>query len=442
MTSTVAGVAGAAAERMVRIGLADPGRAQPSAARLREGRFQARARSAYSLLGWLLAAAATVLAATGQIEFAISADIIDLRRFLVPAILEIAVIFVLLGGYLRACDGDTPALMWLLAAAITSFATWTNLEHGGPRAGRIFAAATVLTFTLWLLKLRDRYRAARRAAGLLDAPTAKFRLIRWIVMPRLTGRAWLIAVEYSLRDADEALRRARLWRDTFVDTRQAITGSGWWARRRAARRAAELAVRAAHVTLPAAGRASADVPAVAAYASAGRASTPVPDGQPTAPAAPTGPPLAVLDALAGQPPMKARAALVPKADAGHQPDMAGTGSLGAMAAPRDSAGHGAYTPTGDEDTVMYQAWCRAVALGQEPSGVDLARAAGRANDATGVGRRAARRYRDAHAAPPQTAAATAAPPVAAVAAVPHHHDRATPTPRHNGHTPTLTAATR
>jgi hypothetical protein len=439
---------------MVRIGLADPGRAQPSAARLREGRFQARARSAYSLLGWLLAAAATVLAATGQIEFAISADIIDLRRFLVPAILEIAVIFVLLGGYLRACDGDTPALMWLLAAAITSFATWTNLEHGGPRAGRIFAAATVLTFTLWLLKLRDRYRAARRAAGLLDAPTAKFRLIRWIVMPRLTGRAWLIAVEYSLRDADEALRRARLWRDTFVDTRQAITGGGWWARRRAARRAAELAVRAAHAaqasgdvpppTMPAGPVTAGDGagrPAVAAYASAGRASMPVPDEQPTAPAAPTGPPLVVLDALAGQPPMRVRGAPAPTAEAGHQPAMAGTGAAGAMSAPRDGADRGAYTPTGDEDTVMYQAWCRAVALGQEPSGVDLARAAGRANDATGVGRRAARRYRDAHAAYPQTAAATAASPVAAVAAAPHHHEGATPTSRHNGHTPTLTGAT-
>ena len=46
---------------------------------------------------------------------------------------------------------------------------------------------------------------------------------------------------------------------------------------------------------------------------------------------------------------------------------------------------------------MYLAWQHGVAGGQEPSGVDLARAAGRADDATGVGRRAARRYREAHA---------------------------------------------
>jgi hypothetical protein len=47
---------------------------------------------------------------------------------------------------------------------------------------------------------------------------------------------------------------------------------------------------------------------------------------------------------------------------------------------------------------MYAAWQRAMAAGQEPSGADLARATGRADDATGVGRRAARRYREAHAA--------------------------------------------
>jgi hypothetical protein len=57
-----------------------------------------------------------------------------------------------------------------------------------------------------------------------------------------------------------------------------------------------------------------------------------------------------------------------------------------------------YEPVSDEDAAMYQAWCTGVEAGQEPTGADLARAAGRADDATGIGRRAARRYRDAHAA--------------------------------------------
>jgi Protein of unknown function (DUF2637) len=56
-----------------------------------------------------------------------------------------------------------------------------------------------------------------------------------------------------------------------------------------------------------------------------------------------------------------------------------------------------YTPTNNDDAKMYAAWRHGMANGQEPSGPDLARVVGRRDDATGVGRRAARRYRDAHA---------------------------------------------
>ncbi|MBT8225655.1 MAG: DUF2637 domain-containing protein [Dactylosporangium sp.] len=56
-----------------------------------------------------------------------------------------------------------------------------------------------------------------------------------------------------------------------------------------------------------------------------------------------------------------------------------------------------YAPSGEEDALMYAAWQAGIADGQEPSGADLARAAGRAGDASGIGRRAVRRYRDAHA---------------------------------------------
>lgn len=365
-----------------------PARAHPVRRRtvdpaVRESRFQAAAAAVYAVMGWLLAASATVLAATGQLEFAREAGITDPRQYLVPTILEIAVIFVLLGGYLRACDGDSPALMWLLAVAITGFATWTNLTHGGPRAGRIFAAATVLTFLLWLLKLRDRYRAARRAAGLLDAPTAKFRAIRWLVQPRLTGRAWLIAVEYSLRDADLALARARLWRDTVTDHHDTHPGGRWWARRRAARRAAALAVRAAHLPAPD----PAPVPAVA-----------LPDPAPTLAVASTASPPPVAD-----PAPTVAAPVTDGATAvGELAEEPGEHTDGPAGAPDVPA---AYTPTSDEDAAMYQAWRDALAAGREPTGADLARAAGRDNDSSGTGRRAARRYRDAHAAASQAALA-------------------------------------
>lgn len=55
-----------------------------------------------------------------------------------------------------------------------------------------------------------------------------------------------------------------------------------------------------------------------------------------------------------------------------------------------------YEPVSDDDRAMYQAWKLGIERGQEPTGAQLARAAGRADDGTGLGRRAARRYRDAH----------------------------------------------
>ncbi|GAA0479877.1 hypothetical protein Aca07nite_87670 [Actinoplanes capillaceus] len=403
----------------------------------RRGWFQSAAAVTHDVLGWFLAAAATVLAASGQVEYAVTADITDLRRFLVPAILEIAAIFLILGGYLRACDGDSPALLWLLATAVTGFATWTNLTHGGPRAGRIFAAATVVTFVLWLLKLRDRYRAARRASGLIDAPTAKFRLIRWIVMSRQTARAWLLAIEYGIRDADEALDRARLWQDTAHDTFLSTSGAKG-DRRTAAYRAADLAVRHRHYH--ATDRATLAQPTSSTTVASGPILSGAEDGRPTHPDAshansmrtqPYDPPVRgngtcrspATDALA------ATAASAPLSTAhvtDHDTDVqAPHGTLSSAArkpvpgqpqpfpperptgvpargTPEPPTGTGntpppRYEPTSDEDRTMYQTWLRGVAGGHEPTGADLARAAGRPDDSTGTGRKAARRYRDAHA---------------------------------------------
>jgi hypothetical protein len=112
------------------------------------------------------------------------------------------------------------------------------------------------------------------------------------------------------------------------------------------------------------------------------------------------------------------------------------------AAPNDSepSTPPAYEPVSDEDAAMYELWRRGVAAGREPSGADLARAAGRANDASGIGRKAARRYREVHAEAQTAAVASTArftnthntsPP--STAAAPHN---GTPTPQHqNGRRP-------
>jgi hypothetical protein len=67
-------------------------------------------------------------------------------------------------------------------------------------------------------------------------------------------------------------------------------------------------------------------------------------------------------------------------------------------ATEEPAAVGGYEPSGEEDALMYAAWQAGLASGREPSGADLARAAGRANDASGIGRRAVRRYRETNPA--------------------------------------------
>jgi Protein of unknown function (DUF2637) len=64
-----------------------------------------------------------------------------------------------------------------------------------------------------------------------------------------------------------------------------------------------------------------------------------------------------------------------------------------VGSPVDDEAVPAYRPTNEEDAAMYAAWQRGIAGGREPSGAELARAVGRPNDASGIGRKAARRYR-------------------------------------------------
>jgi hypothetical protein len=83
-----------------------------------------------------------------------------------------------------------------------------------------------------------------------------------------------------------------------------------------------------------------------------------------------------------------------------------TGGVGAEAG-RSSAQAPMYEPNSIEDAAMHRAWQQIVAAGRTPSGADLARAAGRPDDSTGIGRKAARRYRTAQQATHTTSPAAA-----------------------------------
>ena len=176
-------------------------------------------RTGLSVSVWLLAGVATLLAASGQIQFAHWAGITDLRAYAVPAVLELVAIAFLLIGYRRARRGDSPGAMWLLAAAIGGFAVYTNVAHSG-RAGLVFGAASAITLILWFVKLRDDYRHFQRHTGQATRPRPKFGAL-WLVAPRLTARAWVVAARRRISTVDESVAYAEVWRAVYEDSRTA-----------------------------------------------------------------------------------------------------------------------------------------------------------------------------------------------------------------------------
>ncbi|MDI6101895.1 hypothetical protein QLQ12_25070 [Actinoplanes sp. NEAU-A12] len=193
---------------------------------------------------WVVAGVAGFLAAYGQVRFAEWAGVTGGERFLVPGILEPAVVVLLLLANRRVKrrrDGH-PAKpigkLLALAAVLGGFAVYTNVVHAGGRAGLVFGAATVVGLILWWVKLQDdaapdmvddEPRSKR-----LSRRTSRYRLLRWIILFGQTRRAWLISLDHSIADAEVGLDLARRWRRAYDEARDAKSS-----RRRARQHAAQ-----------------------------------------------------------------------------------------------------------------------------------------------------------------------------------------------------------
>lgn len=196
-------------------------------------------RTGLSLTVWTLAGVATVLAASGQVEFARWAGITDVRAYAVPAVLELVAIAFLLIGYRRARRGDSASALWLLSAGVGAFAVYTNVVHSGGRSGLVFGAASAITMVLWFVKLRDDYRHFQRHTGQATRPRPKLGAL-WLVAPRLSTRAWVVATRRRISTVDEAVGYAEVWRAVYEDARSAKVGRRL-SRRTAWRSVAEVA---------------------------------------------------------------------------------------------------------------------------------------------------------------------------------------------------------
>ncbi len=84
---------------------------------------------------------------------------------------------------------------------------------------------------LWFVKLRDDYRHFQRHTGQATRPRPKLGAL-WLVAPRLSARAWVLAARRRISTVDEAVGYAEVWRAVYEDARSAKV------RRRLARRTA------------------------------------------------------------------------------------------------------------------------------------------------------------------------------------------------------------
>ncbi|GAA0469493.1 hypothetical protein Aca07nite_27770 [Actinoplanes capillaceus] len=188
---------------------------------------------ALDVASWLVAGVAGFLAAYGQVKFAEWATVTGPERFLVPGILEPAVVVLLLLANRRVKRrwAGHPAKpigkLLALAALLGGFAVYTNVVHAGGRAGLVFGAATVVGLILWWVKLQDDAAPDmvddEPQSKRLSRRTSRYRLLRWAILFGQTRRAWLISLDHSIADAEVGLDLARRWRRAYDEARDAKT---------------------------------------------------------------------------------------------------------------------------------------------------------------------------------------------------------------------------
>ena len=333
-----------------------------------------------------------VVALVGQVSGATHALNIP-AVWAVPAVaaLELGGIVILADADVRRRLGERAIASRLLSAAIAAWAVTFNwLTHPHRLEGGFFAVMSALGYAVWLIHAENQRRDRLRTTGDLPPTAPAYELLgHWLRQPRLTLHARALAkanpglgLYGSLTAAHDEIRRRHRHRAIAAVLRGKIRSA-------VDRDTANIAVAVYDLDQFAARlAATADYDTLTAIISIGltpdrlihRAATTAqpnaPDQDPATSRSTAKQPLSTTTAQATSEPTAPGLDRTPPATNEPKP--------------------GTYQPTNHEDAVMYETWLHHHAAGKEPSGADLARAAGRPHDASGAGRRAARRYRQAH----------------------------------------------
>lgn len=145
-------------------------------------------------------------------------------EYVVPLTLDGAALYSAVLAMRAILAGDSAFgarfLTAIYALSAATFNGWhaKTAAGGNLQAAIFFAGASLSAVVLWDVTLRALRRDQLRAAGLVEAPLPRWRLLRWLVAPVETARAWRLAVVDQITDPAEALKLARAGRSDLPHT--------------------------------------------------------------------------------------------------------------------------------------------------------------------------------------------------------------------------------
>lgn len=99
----------------------------------------------------------------------------------------------------------------VVAVGAAAAANWLGANAAGrpPAAAVYLAGASVMALAMWHVILHGVRHAELRAAGALEPPLPRFRMLRWLVAPRETARAYALAVREGMTSPAAAIAEVR-----------------------------------------------------------------------------------------------------------------------------------------------------------------------------------------------------------------------------------------
>jgi Protein of unknown function (DUF2637) len=129
---------------------------------------------------------------------------------LVPLVFDAAALYVATLSWRAVLAGDSALVDRLLVWAYGLGSAGLNVWFAGSTPAAVFfGAASVSAVVLWDRTLRARRRDALRTMGAIEGALPRFRVLRWVVAPAETARAWRVAIVEGITSPTEALTRSR-----------------------------------------------------------------------------------------------------------------------------------------------------------------------------------------------------------------------------------------